>query len=114
MSTRTAVIYQVLELGGVRYAVLPERSLVQLCDRAGFRAETMPAAEPVAGDEWDPQRIAQHLIRRREQHGLSQAELARRAGIRVETLNRIEKGRTTPDFSTLRKIMAAFKVPLKG
>ena len=38
---------------------------------------------------------------------LSQAELARRAGVRPETLNRIERGHTTPDFATIRKLVVA-------
>jgi transcriptional regulator with XRE-family HTH domain len=33
--------------------------------------------------------------------------LARQAGIRPETLNRIERGRTTPDFATVRKLVVA-------
>jgi len=41
--------------------------------------------------------------------GLSQAELARRAAIRPETLNRIEKGKTTPDTATIAKIERALE-----
>ena len=52
-------------------------------------------------------RLRRKLIRRRRAAGLSQAELARRAGIRPETLNRIERGRTTPDFATVRKLVLA-------
>jgi predicted transcriptional regulator len=33
--------------------------------------------------------------------------LARRAGVRAETLNRIERGHTTPDFATVRKLVVA-------
>jgi len=51
--------------------------------------------------------LAEKLVRRRLAAGLSQAELARRAGIRPETLNRIERGRTTPDFATVRKLVVA-------
>jgi transcriptional regulator with XRE-family HTH domain len=39
--------------------------------------------------------------------GLSQAALARKAGIRVETLNRLEKGKHTPDLATMAKINKA-------
>ena len=46
-------------------------------------------------------------MRRRQAAGLSQAELARRASVRPETLNRIERGRTTPDFATVRKLVVA-------
>ena len=41
--------------------------------------------------------------------GLSQAELARRAGIRPETLNRLERCRTTPDTATIAKIERALE-----
>jgi DNA-binding XRE family transcriptional regulator len=48
--------------------------------------------------------IAQGLVRDRQAAGLTQRELARRAGIRVETLNRAERGVVVPDVRTLRKI----------
>ena len=45
----------------------------------------------------------------RRQAGLTQAELAHRAAIRPETLNRIEKGKTTPDTATIAKIERALE-----
>ena len=45
--------------------------------------------------------LARKIIKARRMAGLSQAELARRAAIRPETLNRIEKGKTTPDTATI-------------
>jgi transcriptional regulator with XRE-family HTH domain len=36
-------------------------------------------------------------------------ELARRAGIRVETLNRIETGKRTPSIATIEKLDAALR-----
>jgi len=48
--------------------------------------------------------LARKLIRRRRAAGLTQAELAHRAGIRAETLNRIERGATTPSVATVEKI----------
>ena len=47
---------------------------------------------------------ARDILRARRQLGLSQAELARRAGIRPETLNRIEQGRNKPSVPTIAKI----------
>jgi ribosome-binding protein aMBF1 (putative translation factor) len=58
--------------------------------------------------------IARQIIRDREAIGLSQIALARRAGIRPETLNRIEKGHTTPDTATLAKIDAALNARPRG
>ena len=53
--------------------------------------------------------LARKIIKARRAAGLSQAELARRAGIRPETLNRIEKGKTTPDVATIAKIDRALE-----
>ncbi|HWE93583.1 MAG TPA: helix-turn-helix domain-containing protein [Tepidisphaeraceae bacterium] len=51
--------------------------------------------------------IARGIIRDRVAAGLSQAELARRAGIQPAVLNRIEKAKVVPDNSTIKKIDAA-------
>jgi DNA-binding XRE family transcriptional regulator len=48
--------------------------------------------------------LARKLIRRRQAAGLTQVELARRAGIRPETLNRLEQGRHTPSIATVDKL----------
>jgi ribosome-binding protein aMBF1 (putative translation factor) len=53
--------------------------------------------------------IAREVIRRREAVGLSQKALAAAAGIRVETLNRIEKAKVTADTATIAKIDRALK-----
>lgn len=53
--------------------------------------------------------LARKIIKARRQAGLTQAELARRAAIRPETLNRIEKGKTTPDTATIVKIERALE-----
>lgn len=48
--------------------------------------------------------LARKLIKRRWAAELSQVELAKRAGIRAETLNRIEQGRVTPTVRTVDKL----------
>ena len=53
--------------------------------------------------------IARRIIRDRTALGLSQVRLAKMAGIRPETLNRIEKGRVTPDEATALKIEKVLK-----
>jgi DNA-binding XRE family transcriptional regulator len=73
-------------------------------------------------DEWEPQKpapdadgnypavealrvsLALDILRHRRRLGLSQVELARRAGIRLETLNRIEKALRSPSVRTVDKI----------
>jgi len=53
--------------------------------------------------------LARRLIRDRRAVGLTQVELARRAGIAAESLNRIEKGKLTPTMPTLQKIDLALE-----
>ncbi len=48
--------------------------------------------------------LARKIIRRRRAVGLSQSELARRAGIRPETLNRLEQGKHSPSIATVDKL----------
>jgi DNA-binding XRE family transcriptional regulator len=57
-----------------------------------------PALEAIRAD------LALRIIRHRRKAGLTQAELARRAGIRPESLNRIEQGRVDPSVRTIEKI----------
>jgi len=53
--------------------------------------------------------IARSIVRDREKVGLSQKELAERAGIRAEVLNRAERGVVIPTVRTLTKIENALK-----
>jgi transcriptional regulator with XRE-family HTH domain len=53
--------------------------------------------------------LARDIVSDRERVGWTQAELARRAGIRVETLNRIETGKHTPSVDSIEKIDAALR-----
>lgn len=52
---------------------------------------------------------ARDILRARSKLGLSQAELARLAGVRPETLNRIEHGRNTASIPTIAKIERALQ-----
>lgn len=53
--------------------------------------------------------LARKLIRERAAAGLTQRELARRAGIRFETLCRLEAGRHTPSVPTIEKLERALQ-----
>jgi len=100
-----------VELDGVRYVIVREAVFEDLCRRAHVTASAESDQEPrlAAGFDLDQESLAERLVQRRRGVGLSQAELARRAGIRAETLNRIERGRTTPDFATIRKLVVAIQ-----
>ncbi len=106
--------YEVVELGGTRYAILPEVLLRQVCRRA--KVQAVAPRERQAGpdgllqaEQFDARVLADRLVARRKQAGLSQAQLARRAGVRAETLNRIERNKVTPDYATIRKLVTAIK-----
>ena len=98
-----------VELDGIRYVIVRESAFHWLCEQAGVDRAVPAAKGTAAADEieLDGATLAEKLVRRRRSVGLSQAELARRAGVRPETLNRIERGRTTPDFATVRKLVTA-------
>jgi DNA-binding XRE family transcriptional regulator len=97
-----------LELDGIRYVILRESVFDHLCEKAGV-CPVPPSAggSSEGGLPLDRASLAEKLVRRRHAARLSQAELARCAGVRPETLNRIERGRTTPDFATVRKLVVA-------
>ncbi len=101
MKQKTA--YQRVQLDGTWYVILREDEFRELTEAREHRGKT-DALDAMAVSD---QRLADRLLQRRQAAGLTQADLARLAGVRVETLNRIEKGRTTPDFKTVRKLVNA-------
>jgi DNA-binding XRE family transcriptional regulator len=95
---------QTVVLDGKRFVILPEADYQRMvglppADSAGNR----PAVAAMRAV------LARDIVRDRERIGWSQAELARRAGIRVETLNRIETGKHTPSVATIEKIDTALR-----
>ncbi|MGD8451930.1 MAG: helix-turn-helix transcriptional regulator [Phycisphaerae bacterium] len=103
--------YAVVVLGGVAYAILREAQLVTLGKRAGVvgGGRSAGATGPLAALEEEGVPLAERIRQRRRAAGLTQAALADRAGIRTETLNRIERGKTEPDFRTVRKLVVALR-----
>jgi DNA-binding XRE family transcriptional regulator len=98
---------------GQRMVMLEEREFDRLLQMADQWEPLMPepnedgnypAAEALAVIQ------ARNILRARRKLGLSQAELARRADIRPETLNRIEQGRNKPSVPTIAKIDRALKL----
>ncbi|MBN1343225.1 MAG: helix-turn-helix transcriptional regulator [Phycisphaerae bacterium] len=100
---------KIVELDGKRWAIMPEKEYKRLTAHAGEQDDgpTLPSPDErgeYPAVEYARVSLARKVTRARRRAGLSQAELARRAGIRPETLNRIEKGRTTPETATITKI----------
>jgi ribosome-binding protein aMBF1 (putative translation factor) len=95
---------QTIVLDGKRFVILPETEYKRMAalpppDSGGNR----PAVAAMRAV------FARDIIADRERVGWSQAELARRAGVRVETLNRIETEKHTPSVATIEKIDDALR-----
>jgi len=56
--------------------------------------------------------LAKRLKQLRAEKGLTQAALARRAGVTLSYIGRLEIGRHDPQLSTLIKLAKALKVPV--
>lgn len=99
MTTRPTI-----DIQGTRYVLIPAVELEAL---------EGPPLPPVAADgtcealDFVRASIARDVIRERRALGLSQAELAKLAGIRQETLSRIESGKHKPNVRTLERIESA-------
>ncbi len=105
-------------LAGTAFVILPAAEYERLRARSRLPAEEEtegpPLPEPDARGRFPAiayarASLARKIIRRRRALGISQSELARRAGLRVETLNRLEKAHTTPTLVTVDKIDRALR-----
>ena len=102
-----------LKLGGSDYVVLPRNEYERMAALAEI-AELPPLPDPdgkgnYPAVEYLRTSIARGIIKDRIKAGLTQKQLADRAGIRVETLCRIETGKHTASVPTIEKIDRALK-----
>ena len=103
---------QSVTLAGQRFVIVPEGEYRRLREAAEGIAPELPPADArgyYPAVETMRALLARDILRQRRALGLSQAELARRAGIRPETLNRIEQGKHTPSVPTVDKIDRAIR-----
>jgi len=104
---------QSILVDGKPYVILPRSEYDQLATLA--KAADLPPLPPANEDghypavEYARASLARKIIRDRVAAGLSQRQLAESAGIRVETLCRIETGKHTPSVPTIDKIDRALK-----
>jgi ribosome-binding protein aMBF1 (putative translation factor) len=99
-------------LGGRRVVVLEPAEYERLRQKADEWEPLLPA--PDANGNYPAVEalrvsLARKIIRHRRRVGLTQRELARRAGIRPETLNRIEHAVKTPSVATIEKLERALQ-----
>ena len=112
-----------VKLDGKDYVIVPRKDYDRMTKLA--KAAEMPPL-PKADEhgrypaaEYARVTLARDIIRERINIGLSQKELAEAAGIRVETLCRIETGKHTASQRTVDKIMRVIEAerrrhPKKG
>ncbi len=103
---------QGLVLDGKEYVILKRKEYDAIIAELGDKLPPLP--EPDAEGltpavEYGRALLARKIIQRREAVGMSQAALARAAKLRVETLNRAERGKVNPDERTLSRIMRALE-----
>jgi ribosome-binding protein aMBF1 (putative translation factor) len=103
----------VVRLDGREYVILARDEYDRLAKLA--KVGEMPGV-PEADDEgnfpaveYARASIARDIVRQRVERGLSQRDLARLAGVRVETLCRIETGKHTASTATLAKLDRALQ-----
>jgi DNA-binding XRE family transcriptional regulator len=102
---------QTLELEGRRYVLLPLDEYKQLCRAAG--GDALPSLPPRLSDGTRPAAqtvraiLARRIVAARIAAGVSQADLARLAGMQPATLNRIERAKVMPDARTITRIEKA-------
>jgi DNA-binding XRE family transcriptional regulator len=83
-------------------------------------SDALPALPPLGEDgnrpavEFARVSIARTMIRDRRAAGLSQEELARLAGVRQETISRIESGKHSPTIRTVEKIDRVLRQAAEG
>lgn len=110
------MIVGTLQIKRQRFVIVPEAEYERLrevvSELAGSAASFLPKSTSRGRLPTEQQiraGLAAELIGERRRIRLSQVELARRAGIRPESLCRIEKGLRTPDIATLNRIRRALK-----
>jgi len=73
--------------------------------------DLLPVPSPNSDGSFSPDHVrvmlCNKVILQRKKAKLTQAQLAKRAGIRVETISRLESGKHIPSVRTMEKIEAA-------
>lgn len=95
---------------GKRFVLVPEREYRRLTRTAS--APELPLADANGNAnaiDFARASIARTLASSRKAAGLSQGALAKLAGLRTETISRIESGKHTPTVDTLERIDKALR-----
>jgi DNA-binding XRE family transcriptional regulator len=104
-----------ITIEGRRFVLVPAREYDRLRRAAGL-AQSSPRVARATGTgasrpavETMRAIMARDVVRDRQSAGLTQKQLADLAGLRLETVNRIEAGKHTPSVASMDKIVRALK-----
>lgn len=110
--------HETIRRGGKTYVLVEPGEFEQL---VGTRSGLPPMPRPdhvgnVDAVHYARASIAREIVTRREAAGMTQTDLAKAAGVRVETVNRIENAKHTADVATIAKLDAALSAaqPAEG
>ncbi len=118
------MLREVVKRGGKRFVLVEERELSRL-ERLAAKAEvrsdatTLPDWPPADAQGRRPAlafarvSIARSIVEERRAAGLTQEELAKRTGLRQETICRLESGKHSPTVRTVAKIERVLQAALK-
>jgi ribosome-binding protein aMBF1 (putative translation factor) len=117
------MLREVVKRNGKRFVLVEERELRRLERLAALSKRADEAGELPPLPQADKQgrrpalafaraSIARSIVEERRAAGLSQKELARLAGLRQETVCRIESGKHSPTVRTVAKIDKALQAAL--
>ena len=114
---------QRLMIEGKRFVLLRESEYEHLCREAKRTVDVadedlppLPKADKhgnYPAIEYTRVSVARDLVRERKSLGLSQSELAAKAGVRQETISRIESGKHSVTVKTYDKIFNALEAARK-
>ncbi|HEV7223749.1 MAG TPA: helix-turn-helix transcriptional regulator [Pirellulales bacterium] len=109
---------QTVERNGKQFVLVEAgelRRLERLASSAAAAESELPPVPPADEEgnrpavEYARASIARSIIQERRQLGLSQQELARLAGVRQETISRVESAKHSPTVRTVERIDRALK-----
>jgi len=99
--------HKTVAIDGTKYVVVDETAFAKIEGNIVDDLPPFPLADANGNRpaiEYARVSIARQIITERRAAGLTQAELATRAGVRVETVSRLESAKHSADESTMKKI----------
>ncbi|MCO5083122.1 MAG: cupin domain-containing protein [Rhizobiaceae bacterium] len=98
------------DAGRLRIFRLVHQRKLGLVENHQQNQERVTVSGPKHGNESDG--VGERLAALRAAYGLSQRELARRAGLTNGTISLIEQGATSPQVASLKKILSVFSISI--